>query len=84
MAYVPFFFYQDGLSRSCLLPTVFPSVLAPVTSVHEPHKREFVCESRLLLSEELTWYISHCVCCLNYSFKVRDRVTEQFGLERIF
>lgn len=39
----------------------------PVTGMCEPHKREFVCGSRLLLlPEELTWCISHFKRLLNY------------------
>lgn len=42
MAYVPFFFYEDGLSI-CLLPvTVFPSVLV-LSQIYKSHTKERVC-----------------------------------------
>lgn len=49
--------YQDHAYSQ--LPS-FPVSLSCHKCTWATQKREFACESRLLLPDELTWYISHC------------------------
>jgi len=80
MAHEPFLFYQGSLSRPCLLlTTIFPSVLV-LSQRYMSHTKEFVSESKLLLPEELTWYISHFMYLLSYSHEIHELMAVQINV----